>query len=145
LRAGRGGPECATATTGYNPIPPPLPAEVLASPEPSSASPPQRSRVPNLKVIKGGPTLASVVARRHGHKVCIKTGRRSTLCHCCKGGSLCKHGRQKYKCKRCKGSSFCKHKRQKSRCKECKGTGICEHSKERWRCAECRAEKEKGK
>ena len=144
-RAGRVGPECATATTGYNPIPPPLPAEVLASPEPPSASPPQRSRVPNLQVIKGGTTLASVVARRHGHKVCIKTGRRSTLCHCCKGGSLCKHGRQKYKCKQCKGSSFCKHKRQKSRCKQCKGTGICEHSKERWRCAECRAEKEKGK
>ena len=30
-----------------------------------------------------------------GHKMCPTTGKRSTLCPCCKGGSLCLHGRQK--------------------------------------------------
>ena len=57
-----------------------------------------------------------------GHKMCPTTGKRSTLCPCCKGGSLCLQGRQQYKCKECDGSSFCAHGTQKSRWIPCKGS-----------------------
>ena len=121
-----------------NPIPEPV-QEALGS-EPVSEQPFLPHRHPRRRVAMAHGTLASTkIVRVWGHKVCAKTGRRSTLCPCCKGGSLCDHGRQKYKCKECKGSSFCEHGTQRSRCVPCKGSGICEHTRERWRCQECKA------
>ena len=121
----------------YNPIP--APVEDQQDPAPGNDQPVRRQRHKPRQVTMVHGTLGSTKVRRvWGHKVCPTSGRRSTLCACCKGGSLCKHGRQKYKCKECDGSSFCPHGNQKSRCASCQGTGICQHGKERYRCAACR-------